>query len=384
MFCLFLSYFLDFGVFLFCRWPRLLQSSLHFKPRHLKITLSGARFGKAPTCYRSLPGPSGPSRALRARPESVPASVPRKRGCPRECPTVFFFWALRTSGSGVSNRGLQNIYLHRSAPLLENGLDRPKNRYGRYGFPSFYSIFISTVGVDGARVCFWRFSFLALWAVVVDISQFPVQKVSRDCPRSVRIPFDTPGTLSGRFGHSGARGPKGPRDTPVGHSRGHPRFSETLVGTLPGHFGPEGPGESCSKSGLSQSTELSRYRFPCGLLWREPWKQTFRVKTRSEIWFPKISLCFKVPSSRASWGFIFYFLRCFLDFLDAVLGARKGLSGTQVWRPQSRYTVSHINCRIKFPENQWCRAKSRYTPPPPKSRCRTFLLPPTTVTMNYN
>ena len=39
------------------------------------------------------------------------------------------------------------------AALLENGLDRPKNRYGRYGFPSFSSIFISTVGVDGARVC---------------------------------------------------------------------------------------------------------------------------------------------------------------------------------------------------------------------------------------
>ena len=33
------------------------------------------------------------------------------------------------------------------------GLDRPKNRYGRCGFPSFYNIFISSVGVDGARVC---------------------------------------------------------------------------------------------------------------------------------------------------------------------------------------------------------------------------------------
>ena len=51
------------------------------------------------------------------------------------------------------NRGNQSIYLHRSIPLLENGLDRPKNRYGRYGFPSFDSIFVSTVGVDGARVC---------------------------------------------------------------------------------------------------------------------------------------------------------------------------------------------------------------------------------------
>ena len=31
----------------------------------------------------------------------------------------------------------QSIYLHRSGPLLENGLDRTKNRYGRYGFPVF-------------------------------------------------------------------------------------------------------------------------------------------------------------------------------------------------------------------------------------------------------
>ena len=51
------------------------------------------------------------------------------------------------------SRGNQSIYLHRSGPLLENGLDRPKSRYGRSGFASFYSIFISTVGVDGARVC---------------------------------------------------------------------------------------------------------------------------------------------------------------------------------------------------------------------------------------
>ena len=49
--------------------------------------------------------------------------------------------------------GNESIYLHRSGPLLDNDLDRPKYRYGRYGFPSFYSISISTVGVDGARVC---------------------------------------------------------------------------------------------------------------------------------------------------------------------------------------------------------------------------------------
>ena len=34
-------------------------------------------------------------------------------------------------------RGNESIYLHRGGPLLENGLDKPKNRYGRYGFPSF-------------------------------------------------------------------------------------------------------------------------------------------------------------------------------------------------------------------------------------------------------
>ena len=70
-------------------------------------------------------------------------------------------------------RGNQSIYLHRSGPLLENGLDRPKNCYGRYGFPSFYCISMSTVGVDAAKVCLCKFSFLALWVVVVDISQFP-------------------------------------------------------------------------------------------------------------------------------------------------------------------------------------------------------------------
>ena len=44
------------------------------------------------------------------------------------------------------------MYLHRSGPLLENGFDRPENRYGRYGFASFDSLSISTVGVDGASV----------------------------------------------------------------------------------------------------------------------------------------------------------------------------------------------------------------------------------------
>ena len=44
--------------------------------------------------------------------------------------------------------GNESIYLHRCGPFLENGLDRPENRYGRYGFASCSSISISTVGVD--------------------------------------------------------------------------------------------------------------------------------------------------------------------------------------------------------------------------------------------
>ena len=50
------------------------------------------------------------------------------------------------------------------------------------------------------------------------------------------------------------------------------------------------------------------------------------------------------------------------------------LSGTSVWRPQSRYTVSRTECRIKLPQNQRCRAKIALHPP--KSRCRTFLWTP--------
>ena len=49
-------------------------------------------------------------------------------------------------------RGNESIYHHRSGPLLENGLDRPENRYGRCGFASFSSISISTIGLHGARV----------------------------------------------------------------------------------------------------------------------------------------------------------------------------------------------------------------------------------------
>ena len=39
--------------------------------------------------------------------------------------------------------------------------------YGRYGFPSFYSISISTVGVDAARVCLCRFSLDAAFLLTV-------------------------------------------------------------------------------------------------------------------------------------------------------------------------------------------------------------------------
>ena len=63
-----------------------------------------------------------------------------------------------------------------------------------------------------------------------------VQKVSRECPQSVRDTFltlrDTLGTL---FGHSGARGPKGPQRHPEGHSR------DTS--------GPKGPRDSRSRPG---------------------------------------------------------------------------------------------------------------------------------------
>ena len=38
---------------------------------------------------------------------------------------------------GFPSRGNETIYLHRSGPLLENGLDNSKNRYGRYDFLVF-------------------------------------------------------------------------------------------------------------------------------------------------------------------------------------------------------------------------------------------------------
>ena len=70
-------------------------------------------------------------------------------------------------------------------------------------------------------------------------------------------------------------------------------------------------------------------------------------------------------------------LQCNSEFLTSEKFTRLPLfvlSGTSVWRPQSRYTVSRIECRIKFPQNQRCRAKIALHPP--KSGCRTFLRTP--------
>ena len=43
--------------------------------------------------------------------------------------------------SGRDPEKSETIYLHRSGPLLENGLDRPNIRYGRCGFPGFLQHF---------------------------------------------------------------------------------------------------------------------------------------------------------------------------------------------------------------------------------------------------
>ena len=47
------------------------------------------------TCYKSLSGPSGPK---------CPRGCPRKRGCPRECPTGCPRGPLGPLGPGVSNK----------------------------------------------------------------------------------------------------------------------------------------------------------------------------------------------------------------------------------------------------------------------------------------
>ena len=50
------------------------MQDFHWPSRRAAITKLHPQLGKAPTCYRSLPGPSGPK---------CPGSVPGKRGCPR-------------------------------------------------------------------------------------------------------------------------------------------------------------------------------------------------------------------------------------------------------------------------------------------------------------
>ena len=92
------------------------------------------------------------------------------------------------SGLILQIKGIQSIYLHRSGALLENGLDRPENYYGRHGPASFYSISLSSVGVDGARVCLRRFSYLALWVVVVVVVDilFPADCQTAKVPSILR------------------------------------------------------------------------------------------------------------------------------------------------------------------------------------------------------
>ena len=69
---------------------------------------------------------------------------------------------------------------------------------------------------------------------------------------------------------------------------------------------------------------------------------------------------------KMSWG-------CFIERGDPQKGWYFGFPRS-VWRPQSRYTMSRTECRIKFPQNQRCRAKIALHPH--KSRCRTFSGPP--------
>ena len=77
-----------------------------------------------------------------------------------------------------------------------------------------------------------------------------VQKVSRECPRSVK---KVSGTLRGHsrdtFWTLRSLGPKGPRGHPVGHSLGHPRFRGHPRGHSRDTSGPKGPRDSCTRSG---------------------------------------------------------------------------------------------------------------------------------------
>ena len=84
--------------------------------------------------------------------------------------------------------GNQSIYLHRSGPLLENGLDKPQHCYGRNGFASFSSISMSTVGVDEPEFpsedflfllsgwWWWWWMFLSSLALVVSRRSSRIQR----------------------------------------------------------------------------------------------------------------------------------------------------------------------------------------------------------------
>ena len=83
----------------------------------------------------------------------------------------------KTRNDGTQNRGIQSIYLHRSGPLLENGLDKPESCYGLYGFASFCLTFqYLPWGWMEPGFASEDFFIFALWVVVVDISQTRAQE----------------------------------------------------------------------------------------------------------------------------------------------------------------------------------------------------------------
>ena len=58
----------------------------------------------------------------------------------RDAVSIVFFFEFSLVDFPILRRN-ESIYHHRSGPLLENGLDRPETRYGRYGFASFLQHF---------------------------------------------------------------------------------------------------------------------------------------------------------------------------------------------------------------------------------------------------
>ena len=72
------------------------------------------------------------------------------------------------------------------------------------------------------------------------------------CPESVpgvskRCPGHSGDTLGTLFGHSGARGPKGPGDTPSDTPSDTPHFRGHSRGHSGDTSGPKGPRDSCSR-----------------------------------------------------------------------------------------------------------------------------------------